>query len=61
MHAVDLDRDLRVRLADSRRPMTATVWAESGDAEIAPGTREEGVALSELMAELEAFVATIRA
>jgi hypothetical protein len=32
--ALDLDRDFHVRLADERRVFTATVWAESGDAEI---------------------------
>jgi hypothetical protein len=39
-----------------RRAMTATIWAESGDAEIASGTREGSVVLGDLLAELEACV-----
>lgn len=49
-----LDRDFHVRLADDRRAMTATVWAASGDAEIAPGTKDGSVSLHELMSRLDA-------
>lgn len=53
---LDLDRDFHVSLADERRAFTATVWAESGDAEIAPGTRDDSVPLGELLRRLETYV-----
>jgi hypothetical protein len=59
--ALDLDRDFHVRLSDERREFTATLWAESGDAEIAPGTRADSVRLDELLKRLEARVDTVRA
>ena len=57
---LDLGRDFHVRLADERRAFTATVWAESGDAEIAPGTRDESVSLGQLLSRLGAHVDALR-
>jgi hypothetical protein len=50
-----LDRDFHVRLADERRAMTASVWADSGDAECGPVSRPGSVSLHELLSRLEDY------
>jgi hypothetical protein len=50
-----LERDFHVHLADDRRAMTATVWADSGDAECGPVGRPGTLSLHELLSRLEVY------